>query len=663
MTSSSSEDENIFEDCEKTEPGLASTSSSASPNITSAMWRPNTERRPLPMYKDKPEKTTRRESPSVRKIRKTVGFIVFFTGILYLVYNIGKATAPLPGRGRTYKDILSWGSKPKEPETWPEKQQAVKNAFIDSWNGYKKYAWGKDVYRPVSKTGVNMGPKPLGWIIVDSLDTLHIMGLKDQLKEARTWVHKDLDYNMDYEVNTFETTIRMLGGMLSAHYLTKDDMYLDKAADLGNRLLGAFDSISGIPYSSVNLHSSKGKKSHTDLGAASTAEAATLQLEFKYLAKLTGESLYWEKVEKILSIMDANKVRSGLVPIYIQPDTGQFSSRVIRLGSRGDSYYEYLIKQYLQTNEEEPIYKEMYDESVQGIKDHLIKQSTPNKLTFIGELNTGVGGKLSTKMDHLVCFAGGMLAIGATNGLPLDDARRKGFWSTVREADIQLAMELTHTCYEMYSQTQTGLAPEIVYFNTDKDSTSDFTIKRNDGHNLQRPETVESLFILWRLTKNPIYREWGWNIFKSFEHWTKLQGDAGYASINDVRNTPPAFRNNMESFWLSETLKYLYLLFDDSDELLPLTDVVFNTEAHPFPKFSMDPLFKTGWSRSKKATAPTPGNAAADEPLQKPIDQTDKKPKPISKDDRKEASNAEARAEDIPVRQVGAADTAPSISE
>lgn len=566
--------------------------------------------RELPLYKDKPYGIDFKHAERSRK-RKKYGLIaIAVTVFLYFLYSFGQSHAEEPK-----KSFFSSWFEPKKTVSWTEKQDAVKDAFVRSWKGYEKYAWGKDVYKPGSKTGVNMGPKPLGWIIVDSLDTLKIMNLDGELERAHDWVKNELNYDMDYNVNTFETTIRMLGGLLSAHYLTGDDMYLDKGTDLANRLLGAFDSPSGLPYASVNLHSTKGIKSHTDGGASSTAEVSTLQLEFKYLAKLTGEPLYWEKVEKVMEVLDNNHPEEGLVPIYVSPDTGKYEGNNIRLGSRGDSYYEYLIKQYLQTEGQEPVYKSMYDEAMEGVKVKLIQQSEPNKLTFIGELPNGINGQFSNKMDHLVCFAGGMFALGATEGYPVEQARRIK-WTSSQEHDYRMGMELTRTCYEMYRQMPSGLAPEIVQFNTDPSKLKDMSVKRLDGHNLQRPETVESLFILWRITKNPIYREWGWEIFQAFEKQTRLEGDAGYDSVNAVETDHVTFRDNMESFWLAETLKYLYLLFDDSkEEVLPLTDVVFNTEAHPFPKFSMGSVFKTGWARTdpsaKKDDVPLPAGGAA----------------------------------------------------
>ncbi len=201
-----------------------------------------------------------------------------------------------------------------------------------------------------------MTPNGMGWIIVDALDTLMIMNLTSRLLHAREWISTSLDYEQDNNVNTFETTIRMLGGLLSAHYLSNEvldlgpsvhedngsiggDLYLEKAADLADRILGAFESNSGIPYASVNLKDGKGIPSHTDGGASSTAEAASVQLELKYLTMLTGERDYWERAERVIQVIDDNGMEDGLVPIFISADDGRFRGNNIRLGSRGDSYY------------------------------------------------------------------------------------------------------------------------------------------------------------------------------------------------------------------------------------------------------------------------------------------------------------------------------------
>jgi mannosyl-oligosaccharide alpha-1,2-mannosidase len=140
----------------------------------------------------------------------------------------------------------------------------------------------------------------------------------------------------------------MLGGLLSAHYLScqlsdvvsrQDFVYLQKAVDLADRLLSAYESPSGIPYASVNLATREGIPSHADGGASSTAEATTLQLEMKYLAHSTGKEIYWRKAEHVMKVIDNHCMPDGLLPIFVHPDTGDFRYQDIRLGSRGDSYY------------------------------------------------------------------------------------------------------------------------------------------------------------------------------------------------------------------------------------------------------------------------------------------------------------------------------------
>ncbi len=519
---------------------------------------------------------------------------------------------------------------------------------------------GYDEYHPVARTGRNMAqPNGLGWIIVDALDTLMLMNLTKELKHAREWVSTTLNYDKDQDVNTFETTIRMLGGLLSAHYLqetlpglkpenpNEEDVFLEKAADLADRLIGAYESPSGVPWASVILKTGEGRASHADGGASSTAEATSLQLEMKYLAILTGEEHYWKKSEKVMQAIDNNGAKDGLVPIFVDADSGTFRGNEIRLGSRGDSYYEYLIKQYLQTQKQEPVYLEMWNEALAGIKKHLLTYSQDSQFTVLAERPSGLDGTIHPKMDHLVCFMPGTIALAVTGGLTVAEARKQPSWSKQHEEDMLLARELTKTCMGMYRATATGLAPEIVHFKIDDppkmyrqevlhsksemrvkedvDWKTDFVVKEADAHNLQRPETVESLFYLWRITGDEIYREWGWEMFESFVKHTMVESGGGFTSINDVRVVPPPTRDNMESFWLvrssspslphlsassqsrpspklipyhqAETLKYFYLLFSPVD-LLPLDQIVLNTEAHPFPRFdARKKRFKTGWER------------------------------------------------------------------
>lgn len=433
-----------------------------------------------------------------------------------------------------------------------------------------------------------MAPNGMGWIIVDALDTLILMNLTTELAHARHWVANNLTYDQNQEVNTFETTIRMLGGLLSAHYLTtafpdmapmnategalNEDLYLEKATDLADRLIGAYDSQSGIPFASVNMKTGKGAMSHQDNGASSTAEAGSLQLEMKYLSKLTGETSYWQGTERVIQVIDDNGARDGLVPIFIYADKGTFQGSNIRLGSRGDSYYEYLIKQYLQTSKQEPVYLEMWEQALVGVQKHLITYTKNSNLTVIAERPDGLDGRLYPKMDHLACFMPGTIALSVTKGLTVAEARKSAAWGAKQDAELELATQLMKTCWGMYKSTATGLSPEIAHFRvhdpplamkdgiptspTVLDDTSvvdwqaDYDIHQNDVHNLQRPETVESLFYFWRITGDSKYREWGWEMFESFMKHSETPNGAGYTSIADVTKVPTSLRDNMESFWL-----------------------------------------------------------------------------------------------------------------
>ncbi|CAI5666389.1 endoplasmic reticulum mannosyl-oligosaccharide 1,2-alpha-mannosidase [Oreochromis niloticus] len=456
------------------------------------------------------------------------------------------------------------------PET-RERLEAVCDAFRHAWKGYKDYAWGHDELKPISKSfGEWFG---LGLTLIDALDTMWIMGLKEEFAEAKTWVEKDLSFNKNVDVNLFETTIRILGGLLSTYHLTGDQLFLEKAKDLGSRLMPAFKTPSKIPFSDVNI--GKGTAHPPRWTSDSTlAEVTSIQLEFRELSRLTQDPQYQEAVNEVMTLVHKLPGKhDGLVPMFINTNNGQFTHKgVFTLGARADSYYEYLLKQWIQGGKTEDNLLEDYLQAIEGVKKHLVRQTGPSKLTFVGELSHN---RFNPKMDHLVCFLPGTLALGAHNGLPGDH--------------MDLAVQLMETCHQMYKQMETGLSPEIAHFSLQASDGSDVIVKPADRHNLLRPETVESLFYMYRFTKDTKYRDWGWDMLQSFNKYTKVSG-GGYTSINNVRDPlSPGPRDKMESFFLGETLKYFYLLFSDDMELLSLDKYVFNTEAHPLPIWPSPP--------------------------------------------------------------------------
>ena len=453
----------------------------------------------------------------------------------------------------------------KFPGPTNERQKAVYEAFNHAWRGYKQHAWGHDNLKPISATYHDWFG--LGLTIVDSLDTLYIMGMEEEFDEAKEWVAHFLRLNADRDVNLFEVTIRVLGGLLSAYHLSGEKIFLEKAVDLGDRLMPCFDSESGVPYSDVNLGS---QKSHSPKWSpdSSTSEVTTIQLEFRDLSRCTGDPKYEQAVTRVSEHVHRLPKTDGLVPIFINAHTGQFRTySTITFGARGDSYYEYLLKQWIQTGQTVDFYRDDYLEAMAGMEKHLARRTPKQKLLFIGELMSG-GKDFKPKMDHLTCYLPGTMALGAHYGLP--------------QKHMNFASDLLNTCYRTYTDMPTGLAAEITYFNLQETGKEDMFVKTNDAHNLLRPEFIESLYYMYQLTGNSTYQNWGWDIFKAFEKYTKTQ--IGYTSIGNVKSVQnPRPKDMMESFFLGETLKYLFLLFADDRYLLSLDQFVFNSEAHPLP--------------------------------------------------------------------------------
>merc|ERR1719483_972725 len=396
-----------------------------------------------------------------------------------------------------------------------ERQRAVVESFQHAWQGYRTYAWGKDHLKPISKTHRTWFN--LGLTLIDSLDTMLVMNLKEEFTEAKNWVTDNLNFNINKDVNLFETTIRALGGLLSTYHLSKDRVFLDKAIDLADRLLASFDTPSGIPYSDVNLKSTRGHAPKWSPDS-STSEVTTIQLEFRDLSRCSKEPQFEEAASKISDIIHSLGKTEGLVPIFINANSGKFrKSSTITFGARGDSYYEYLLKQWIQTGKRVDMYRDDFLEAMKGVVNRLAKRTVPNRLLYIGEIVSG-GKEIKPKMDELACFLPGTLALAHHHGLsltaalPPKDANQHSQPSN--NVLMELAEELAYTCYLTFARQPTYLAPEITHFNSDLSSTTDFYVEPADSHYLLRPETIESLWYLYYVTGNKTYQDWGWNIFQ-----------------------------------------------------------------------------------------------------------------------------------------------------
>lgn len=299
----------------------------------------------------------------------------------------------------------------------------VKKAMQFAWSAYETYAFGMDELKPESKSGAN-GWGGFGTTLVDSLDTLWLMDMKEEFQKARDWVESSLNHNHNKMVSVFETTIRSLGGLLSAYDWSGDEVFLDSAHDLGKRLFRAVSkSPTGLPFGQVNLQNGEAHNIHWLGDNVVTAEFGTIQIEFRMLARLTGNHDFKDKTEKIFEIMRDMHPKDGLYPYSVsnRGASPRFTNDKLTFGAMSDSFYEYMLKLWLQGGRTEEIYREMYDDAIQGMHDHLLQVSSPSELVFIADKNNG---RLDTKMDHLVCFMGGLLALGAyTDPQGLDSER------------------------------------------------------------------------------------------------------------------------------------------------------------------------------------------------------------------------------------------------
>jgi hypothetical protein len=320
-----------------------------------------------------------------------------------------------------HPDIVVY-DHPEEDDTNRMRRHSIREAFKHAYHGYEKKCFGEDELKPNSNTcnnWLNQGLfvaqllcflnrfsflicfLPDFSTIVDALDTMLIMGMKDEYKRARSWIDQHLHFDRDADVSVFETNIRIMGGFLTTFDFTGDHMYLEKAVDLGNRLLKAFKPKSGLPHAMVNLKTGASHNFGWTGGQAILAEIGTLQIEFSYLSHLSGNMEYHDKALKIFEVLVENRPDTKLFPVNIDPENGHYSNSIVSLGAFGDSFYEYLIKYHVVVGKAISWVGEVYFETAKAILQRLKGTTKPSGLTYIGEMQ---GEHVSRKVEQLVRF-------------------------------------------------------------------------------------------------------------------------------------------------------------------------------------------------------------------------------------------------------------------
>jgi mannosidase alpha-like ER degradation enhancer 2 len=417
----------------------------------------------------------------------------------------------------------------------PATGESVKKEFLHAWNGYKQYAWGHDALRPLSKKFHDWYKVSLLMTPLDAFDTMTLMGLKKEAAEAKQLILDRMSFDQDTEIQTFEITIRILGGLLSAYQLDGDKRFLVLAEDLGKRLLPEFNSKTGMPYRFVNLRTGAIRDSLNN-----PAEIGTSLLEFGTLSKLTGNPVYYEKSKNALVELFNRRSQRGLVGSTINVETGEWVDKTSHIGGGIDSYYETLLKSWLLFGDNDC--KKMWDVSMNGVNTYVV--DTVSNGLWYGQVDMDSGRRTGTLFGSLEAFFPAALCLAG---------------------DVDRAARLQNSCYKMWNLF--GIEPESIDYTT---------LNAADRRYFLRPEIIESAYYLKHFTNDPSYQSMGQVFCTSLVKYCRT--DVGYAALKDV--TTKEKSDQMESFFLAETMKYLYLLLAPSSTF-DFDRIIFNTEAHP----------------------------------------------------------------------------------
>jgi mannosidase alpha-like ER degradation enhancer 2 len=373
---------------------------------------------------------------------------------------------------------------------------------------------------------------------VDSFDTMVLMGLDEESKEAKSLVLENLHFDHDMEVQVFEVNIRLLGGLISAYQLDGDERFLALARDLGERLLPAFDSPTGMPYRFVNLRTGATRDPENN-----PAEIGTLILELGTLSRLTGDSRYYDAAKRGHLAVFERHSEIGLPGTVIDVTSGEWLNRESHISGRIDSYYEYMLKAAILFDDDD--FRRMWEKSIEALNRYLADETETGLWYAHVDMDTGEIAR--RHFGALDAFMPALLALGG---------------------DLDRARALQESSFKMW--TTFRIEPERIDYEKMEIVTPSYVL---------RPENLESACTLFHHTGEERYLRMGKTMFESIVEHCRV--DAGFAAIADVRTMEK--RDEMQSFFLAETLKYAYLLFAPEPPV-SVKDTIFNTEAHPIRK-------------------------------------------------------------------------------
>ncbi|XP_069890319.1 ER degradation-enhancing alpha-mannosidase-like protein 3 isoform X3 [Dipodomys merriami] len=470
------------------------------------------------------------------------------------------------------------------PMSREEKQKLgnqVLEMFDHAYGNYMEHAYPADELMPLTCRGRVRGQEPsrgdvddalgkFSLTLIDSLDTLVVLNKTKEFEDAVRKVLRDVNLDNDVVVSVFETNIRVLGGLLGGHSLAimlkekgeymqwYNDELLQMAKQLGYKLLPAFNTTSGLPYPRINLKFGIRKpeaRTGTETDTC-TACAGTLILEFAALSRFTGATIFEEYARKALDFLWEKRQRSSnLVGVTINIHTGDWVRKDSGVGAGIDSYYEYLLKAYVLLGDDS--FLERFNTHYNAIMRYI---SQPPLLLDVHIHKPMLNAR--TWMDALLAFFPGL---------------------QVLKGDIRPAIETHEMLYQVIKKH--NFLPEAF--------TTDFRV--HWAQHPLRPEFAESTYFLYKATGDPYYLEVGKTLIENLNKYARVP--CGFAAMKDVRTG--SHEDRMDSFFLAEMFKYLYLLFADKEDIIfDIEDYIFTTEAHLLPLW----LSTTNQSISKKNT-------------------------------------------------------------
>ncbi|GMH01310.1 hypothetical protein Nepgr_003149 [Nepenthes gracilis] len=443
-------------------------------------------------------------------------------------------------------------------------KERVRKMFYHAYDNYMKYAFPHDELKPITKTytdslselgNLNLEHLPQNYngsalTLIESLSSLVVLGNDTEFEKAVLWLSENLTFDVDARVNLFECNIRVLGGLVSAHMLAIDSRnrftqgtykngLLVLAEDIGRRFLPAFDTPTGLPYAWINLKYGVMENETTE---TSTSDCGSLILEMGALSRLTGDPRYESAALRALRTLWSMRSSLNLLGSTLDVETGEWIEYSTGIGAGVDSFYEYLIKAYILFGKEE--YWRMFHAAYLAVQRYF--RHGP----WYHEADMRTGRATFWQLTSLQAFWPGLQVL--VGDIPAANSSHREFFHVWKAFGV---------LPERYLLDHQMLHPTEKYYPL-------------------RPELAESTFYLYQATKDPWYLEVGESIMKSLNQYTKVKG--GFASVRDV--TSMQLEDHQHSFFLSETCKYLYLLFDNS--FLVGGNYIFTTEGHPLPVLS-----------------------------------------------------------------------------